>query len=144
MPEERTCDYTGEPIEPGTGIMYVKANGEVLHFVNSKAEKNYFLGREPRDLEWTEAGGAPAATAAEEPTETEEAAEEGKERDSDVPDVAEESGESDEEPPNDADTGDEDDNHETGKDTEMSDESTEEAPGDDEETEGESAAEDGQ
>ena len=58
MPEERTCDYTGEPIEPGTGIMYVRSNGEVLHFVDSKAEKNYFLGREPRDLEWTAAGRA--------------------------------------------------------------------------------------
>ena len=58
MVEERTCDYTGEPIEPGTGIMYVRSDGSVLHFVDSKAEKNYFLGREPRDLEWTEAGRA--------------------------------------------------------------------------------------
>ena len=58
MPEERSCDYTGEPIEPGTGIMYVRADGTVLHFKDSKAEKNYFLGREPRDLEWTQAGGA--------------------------------------------------------------------------------------
>ncbi|SEV84038.1 50S ribosomal protein L24e [Natrinema salifodinae] len=56
MVEKRTCDYTGEEIEPGTGIMYVKNDGTVLHFVNSKAEKNYKLGREPRDLEWTEEG----------------------------------------------------------------------------------------
>lgn len=63
MPEERTCVYTGKTIEPGTGIMYIKANGEVLHFVDSKAEKNYLLGREPRDLEWTEAGGAGEADA---------------------------------------------------------------------------------
>lgn len=56
MVEKRTCDYTGEEIEPGTGIMYVKNNGSVLHFVDSKAEKNYKLGREPRDLEWTEDG----------------------------------------------------------------------------------------
>ena len=52
MVEHRTCDYTGEDIEPGTGIMYVKNDGTVLHFVDSKAEKNYFMGREPRDLEW--------------------------------------------------------------------------------------------
>ena len=58
MVEKRTCDYTGEEIEPGTGIMYVKNDGSVLHFVDSKAEKNYKLGREPRDLEWTEAGRA--------------------------------------------------------------------------------------
>ncbi|AHF99728.1 50S ribosomal protein L24 [Halostagnicola larsenii XH-48] len=56
MVEKRTCDYTGEEIEPGTGIMYVRNDGSVLHFVDSKAEKNYKLGREPRDLEWTEEG----------------------------------------------------------------------------------------
>ncbi|MFP8888508.1 50S ribosomal protein L24e [Natrialbaceae archaeon A-CW2] len=56
MVEHRTCDYTGEEIEPGTGIMYVRNDGSVLHFVDSKAEKNYKLGREPRDLEWTEEG----------------------------------------------------------------------------------------
>ncbi|WP_226041872.1 50S ribosomal protein L24e [Natrinema sp. DC36] len=56
MVEKRTCDYTGEEIEPGTGIMYVQTNGTVLHFVDSKAEKNFKLGREPRDLEWTEDG----------------------------------------------------------------------------------------
>nr|WP_256289685.1 50S ribosomal protein L24e [Halobellus inordinatus] len=58
MVETRTCDYTGEEIEPGTGTMLVKNDGTILHFVDSKAEKNYRLGREPRDLEWTEAGGA--------------------------------------------------------------------------------------
>ncbi len=56
MVEKRTCDYTGEEIEPGTGIMYVQNDGTVLHFVDSKAEKNFKLGREPRDLEWTEEG----------------------------------------------------------------------------------------
>ncbi|MCU4752086.1 50S ribosomal protein L24e [Halobacteria archaeon AArc-curdl1] len=56
MVEHRTCDYTGEEIEPGTGIMYVQKDGSVLHFVDSKAEKNFKLGREPRDLEWTEDG----------------------------------------------------------------------------------------
>ncbi|AFZ73734.1 50S ribosomal protein L24e [Natronobacterium gregoryi] len=70
MVEKRTCDYTGEEIEPGTGIMYVQNDGSVLHFVDSKAEKNYKLGREPRDLEWTEEGRAGKA-----PTETDEEAE---------------------------------------------------------------------
>ncbi|WP_248897205.1 50S ribosomal protein L24e [Haloplanus halobius] len=58
MVDTRTCDYTGEEIEPGTGTMYVKKDGTILHFKDSKAEKNYFLGREPRDLEWTEEGQA--------------------------------------------------------------------------------------
>ncbi|MGM0605711.1 MAG: 50S ribosomal protein L24e [Halobacteriota archaeon] len=56
MVETRTCDYSGEEIEPGTGTMYVKTDGTILHFKDSKAEKNYFLGREARDLEWTQAG----------------------------------------------------------------------------------------
>ncbi len=77
MVEKRTCDYTGEEIEPGTGIMYVKNDGTVLHFVDSKAEKNYKLGREPRDLEWTEEGRAgkgpaQAETAADETSDEDE------------------------------------------------------------------------
>lgn len=56
MPTTRTCDFSGEEIEPGTGIMYVRNDGTVLHFKDSKCEKNYFMGREARDLEWTEAG----------------------------------------------------------------------------------------
>ncbi|MEF8813949.1 MAG: 50S ribosomal protein L24e [Halovenus sp.] len=52
MVEKRTCDYTGEEIEPGTGKMFVKNDGTILWFVDSKAEKNYFMGREARDLEW--------------------------------------------------------------------------------------------
>ncbi|AGB37580.1 50S ribosomal protein L24e [Natronococcus occultus] len=80
MVEKRTCDYTGEEIEPGTGIMYVQNDGTVLHFVDSKAEKNYKLGREPRDLEWTEAGRAgkgpaEAETAASEDADQDEVAE---------------------------------------------------------------------
>ena len=58
MVQKRTCDYTGEDIEPGTGIMYVANDGTILHFVDSKAEKNYLMGREARDLEWTAAGRA--------------------------------------------------------------------------------------
>jgi len=56
MVSTRTCDFSGEDIEPGTGIMYVRNDGTVLHFKDRKAEKNYFMGREARDLEWTEAG----------------------------------------------------------------------------------------
>lgn len=78
MVEKRTCDYTGEEIEPGTGIMYVRNDGTVLHFVDSKAEKNYKLGREPRDLEWTaegRAGKGPADTPAAETADQDEVVE---------------------------------------------------------------------
>jgi len=52
MVQERTCDYSGQEIEPGTGTMYVKNDGTVLWFADAKCEKNYLMGREPRDLEW--------------------------------------------------------------------------------------------
>jgi large subunit ribosomal protein L24e len=66
--------------------MYVANDGTILHFVDSKAEKNYLLGREARDLEWTSAGRANKGPAQEqveaepepepvEETETEEEAE---------------------------------------------------------------------
>ena len=76
MVEKRTCDYTGEDIEPGTGIMYVQKDGTVLHFVDSKAEKNYKLGREPRDLEWTEAGRRNKGPVQEQPEAADEEADE--------------------------------------------------------------------
>lgn len=56
MVEFRTCDYTGEEIEPGTGIQLVKNDGTILTFKHSKAIKNYQTGKEPRELEWTSIG----------------------------------------------------------------------------------------
>ncbi|MFB6109691.1 MAG: 50S ribosomal protein L24e [Halodesulfurarchaeum sp.] len=56
MPQTRTCDYCGDEIERGTGTMYVKVNGETMYFCSSKCEKNADMGRESRDLEWTDQG----------------------------------------------------------------------------------------
>lgn len=50
---ERVCDFSGEKIEPGTGIMLVKSDGTVLNFKDSKAEKSYKQGKDPRDVGWT-------------------------------------------------------------------------------------------
>ncbi|QDX40895.1 50S ribosomal protein L24e [Salarchaeum sp. JOR-1] len=58
MPQTRECDYCGSDIEPGTGTMFVHNDGTTVHFCSSKCEKNADLGREPRDLEWTEEGQA--------------------------------------------------------------------------------------
>lgn len=74
MPTTRTCDFSGEQIEPGTGILYVKKDGSVLHFKDAKCEKNYFLGRKPRDVEWTAAGRS--TTAGSDPDEEQEPADE--------------------------------------------------------------------
>ncbi|MFB6155588.1 MAG: 50S ribosomal protein L24e [Haloferacaceae archaeon] len=56
MPQQRTCDYCGADIEPGTGTMFVHTDGTIVHFCSSKCEKNADLGREARDLEWTAEG----------------------------------------------------------------------------------------
>lgn len=48
------CAFSGEKIEPGTGIMFVKTDGTVLHFLNRKCLQSYFkLRRDPRKLKWT-------------------------------------------------------------------------------------------
>ena len=67
MVQKRTCDYSGQEIEPGTGTMYVKNDGTVLWFADAKCEKNYRMGREARDLEWI--GGDERADAEEPETE---------------------------------------------------------------------------
>jgi len=56
MPRTRECDYCGTDIEPGTGTMFVETSGTTIHFCSSKCENNADLGREARNLEWTEAG----------------------------------------------------------------------------------------
>lgn len=49
-----TCSFSGEKMEPGTGKMYVKKDGTVLYFKNSKCEKNYLkLKRKPLETKWT-------------------------------------------------------------------------------------------
>ena len=48
------CTFSGEEIKPGTGLMYVFADGRVVYFKDSKAKKNYIkLGRNPRTTRWT-------------------------------------------------------------------------------------------
>ena len=64
------CSFTRKNIEPGTGKMYVKKDGTIYWFINSKAEKNFLdLHREARFLKWTGAykkGLGPKDKAAEE------------------------------------------------------------------------------
>ncbi len=54
MPERRVCSFSGEEIEPGTGLMYIRRDGSVLWFKNSKARKNAVqLKRNARKVKWT-------------------------------------------------------------------------------------------
>ena len=51
MPEQRICSFTNEEIEPGTGMMYVKRDGSVYWFRDSKSRKNMLkLKRNARRL----------------------------------------------------------------------------------------------
>jgi len=61
MPRTRECDYCGTDIEPGTGTMLVHNDGATTHFCSSKCENNADLGREARNLGWTDAGRATTA-----------------------------------------------------------------------------------
>ena len=54
MPEQRICSFTNEEIEPGTGMMYVRRDGSVYWFRDSKSRKNMLkLKRNARRLKWT-------------------------------------------------------------------------------------------
>lgn len=47
------CSFSGKDIPKGKGTMFVKKDGTVLWFFNSKCEKNYFLKRKARETKWT-------------------------------------------------------------------------------------------
>ncbi|MDA1196579.1 MAG: 50S ribosomal protein L24e [Nanoarchaeota archaeon] len=48
------CSFSGEEITPGTGIMYIKKDGTILYFKNSKCKKNMLhLKRKPYNVKWT-------------------------------------------------------------------------------------------
>ncbi len=54
MVEKRNCSFCGEPIEPGTGKIYVKKDGTVYTFCTNKCKKNRIdIGRVPRRTKWT-------------------------------------------------------------------------------------------
>ncbi len=46
------CSYCKGEIEPGRGIIHVKADGKVSHYCGSKCENNMKLGRKPANLKW--------------------------------------------------------------------------------------------
>ena len=48
------CTFAGVEIPRGQGIMYVKKDGKILYFLNSKSENNYLkLGRKAIHTKWT-------------------------------------------------------------------------------------------
>ena len=54
MPERRICSFSGDEIEPGTGMMFVRRDGSIMWFKNSKARKNMVkLRRNSRKVKGT-------------------------------------------------------------------------------------------
>ncbi|MDD3574459.1 MAG: 50S ribosomal protein L24e, partial [Methanospirillum sp.] len=50
------CSFCGLPLEPGTGKMYVKKDGQIFYYCRTKCQKNHRLKRIPRRVRWTTAG----------------------------------------------------------------------------------------
>ncbi|PXF60574.1 MAG: 50S ribosomal protein L24e [Candidatus Methanogaster sp.] len=50
--EQFVCSFCGNPIEPGTGKMFVKRDGTVYYFCKSKCQNNFKLKRVPRKVKW--------------------------------------------------------------------------------------------
>ena len=48
------CNFCGNEIEKGTGLIFVEKIGKVLHFCSSKCENNVELGRKPKHTRWTQ------------------------------------------------------------------------------------------
>jgi len=47
------CSFCGKDLRPGSGKMFVKNDGTIFYFDNSKCEKNYFMGKEAKKRKWT-------------------------------------------------------------------------------------------
>lgn len=56
MLDTYVCSFCGERMEPGTGKMYVKKDGQIFFYCSTKCQKNQKLGRVPRRVRWTAAG----------------------------------------------------------------------------------------
>lgn len=48
------CNFCGNEIEKGTGMIFVEKVGKVRNFCSSKCERNMGMGRVPRHIRWTQ------------------------------------------------------------------------------------------
>ncbi|MEM3445037.1 MAG: 50S ribosomal protein L24e [Thermoplasmata archaeon] len=54
MPATKTCSFCGNPIEPGTGKMFIRKDGTIYNFCSRRCQRNLLeFGRNPRKLKWT-------------------------------------------------------------------------------------------
>ena len=48
------CFFCGKNTPPAKGKMFVRNDGRILYFCNSKCQKNFRLGRAGKDVKWTD------------------------------------------------------------------------------------------
>ena len=48
------CSFCGGKVPEGRGKMFVKLDGKVFYFCNSKCQKNARMGRQGKKTRWTE------------------------------------------------------------------------------------------
>ena len=54
MPLNIVCHFCGKPIEPGTGLMFVRNDNQRFYFCSRKCEQNQIkLKRRSRKIKWT-------------------------------------------------------------------------------------------
>jgi large subunit ribosomal protein L24e len=54
MVDKKVCSFCGGDIEPGTGLMFIKKDGNSFNFCSKKCKINLLeLGRSPRLIKWT-------------------------------------------------------------------------------------------
>jgi large subunit ribosomal protein L24e len=49
------CSFCAERLPEGRGKMFVKADGKIFFFCNSKCHKNWDMGRVGKKVKWTSA-----------------------------------------------------------------------------------------
>ncbi|WP_455367528.1 50S ribosomal protein L24e [[Eubacterium] cellulosolvens] len=54
MPRSFKCSFCGKSYSQGTGFMYVRNDGTLLHFCSSKCKRSVGLKRDSRKLKWTQ------------------------------------------------------------------------------------------
>merc|ERR1712224_1089941 len=47
------CHFTGLKIDPGRGILFARNDGQLFHFLNSKARQLYNNKKRPSKIGWT-------------------------------------------------------------------------------------------
>ena len=48
------CSFCGGQLRDGRGKMFVKNDGKIHYFCNSKCQKSWNMKRNPKKMKWTE------------------------------------------------------------------------------------------